>query len=88
MPLEELFDKDDIAKKPTMVPTKKGVEDVNIGTTKNPKLVKLLKSLSPETKGKYMSLMKEFVDAFAWDYSNLKVYDNSIIHHIIPIKLN
>ena len=55
VPLEELFDRDDVAKKPTMVPTKKGVEDVNIGTAENPKMVKLSKSFSSKTKGKYMS---------------------------------
>jgi len=31
MPLEELFDSDDVAKKPKMVPTKTGVENINIG---------------------------------------------------------
>ena len=35
IPLEELFDQDDVAKKPTLRPTEKGVEDVNIGTAKN-----------------------------------------------------
>lgn len=30
--------------------------------------------------------MKEFVDAFAWDYSDLKIYDKNIIRHTIPIK--
>ena len=41
VPLEEFFDRDGIAKKPTMVPTEKGVEDVNIGTVENTKMVKL-----------------------------------------------
>eukprot|EP00253_Pinus_taeda_P014994 PITA_14994 len=71
-----------------MVPIGKGVEDVNIGTANNPKMVKLSKSLSLETKGKYMSLMREFIDAFAWDYLDLKFYDKSIIQHTIPIKLD
>jgi hypothetical protein len=30
--------------------------------------------------------MKEFPDVFAWRYDDLKVYDTSIIHHVIPIK--
>eukprot|EP00253_Pinus_taeda_P024681 PITA_24681 len=38
IPLEELFDQDDVACKPTLQPTEKGVEEVNIGTTANPKL--------------------------------------------------
>lgn len=83
--MEELFDRDDVAKNPTMVPTRKGVEDVNIGAANNPKMVKLSKSLSPEMKIKYIDLMKEFFDVFAWDYSDLKVCDKSIIQHTISI---
>ena len=48
-----------------MVPTEKGVEDVNNGMIDNPKMVKLSKSSSPETKSKYMYLMKEFTDVFS-----------------------
>jgi hypothetical protein len=86
VPLEELFDHDDIAQKPTMQPTEGGVEDLNIGTPEKPKMVKISKSLSPEMKGKYTTLLTEFADVFAWEYSDLKVYDKGIIQHIIPIK--
>ena len=71
-----------------MQPTKKGVEEVNIGTTANPKLVKLSKALPPKIKDKYISLMSSFADVFAWDYSDLKTYDTNIIQHTIPIKPN
>eukprot|EP00253_Pinus_taeda_P009965 PITA_09965 len=47
IPLEELFDQDDVAQKPSLMPTEKGVEYVNIRTTENPKMVKLSKALSP-----------------------------------------
>lgn len=57
IPLQELFDQDDVARKPSLQPTKKGVEEVNIGTTTNPKLVKLSKTLPPKTKDKYINLM-------------------------------
>ena len=30
--------------------------------------------------------MKEYVDVFAWDYSDLKAYDTSIIQHTIPLR--
>ena len=63
----------------------KGFEDVNIGTTDNPKMVNLSKSLSPETKSKFMSFMKEFSNVFSSDNSDLKVYDKHIIQHTIPI---
>lgn len=88
IPLQELFNQDHVARKPSLVPTDKGVEDVNLGTTEKPNFVKLTKSLSPEVKSKYVKLLPEFADVFTWDYSYLKVYDKDIIQHTIPIKPN
>jgi hypothetical protein len=31
-------------------------------------------------------LFKEFYDIFSWTYDDLKEYDKSIFHHIIPLK--
>ena len=59
---------------------------MNLGTADKPNLVKLSKALSLEVKEQYVKLLSEFSDVFAWDYSNLKVYDKNIIHHTIPIK--
>ena len=86
--LEELFYQDDVAHKPTSQPTDKGVEEVNIGISATPKMVKLSKALPPKIKDKYLSLMASFVDVFAWDYSDLKTYDTNIIRHTIPTKPN
>ena len=55
IPLEELFDQDDVDRKPTLQPTEKGVEEVNIGTAANPKMVKLSKALPQKMKAKYIS---------------------------------
>jgi hypothetical protein len=86
--LEELFDQDYAVKKLTMVSTEARVEDIKIGMDEKPKMVKLSKSLNPEMKGKYTTLLDEFSYVFAWDYSDLKVYDKSIIQHTIHIKPN
>eukprot|EP00253_Pinus_taeda_P013765 PITA_13765 len=88
IPLEELFDQDDVARKPTLRPTNEGVEDVNLGTAENPKMVKLSKALPPKVKKEYIRLLSTFSNVFAWDYSDLKTYDTSIIQHTIPIKPN
>jgi len=61
IPLEELFDQDDVARKQTLVPTDKGVEDVNIGIADQPKLVKLSKTLSLESKVKYVKVLSKFL---------------------------
>ena len=86
IPLEDLFDRDDVARKPTLVPMEKGIEDVSIGTMDKPKMIKLSKSLSPEVKEKYIHLLSEFSDVFTWDYAELKEYDKKIIQHTISIK--
>ena len=59
-PLEDLFNFNDIPKKPNMGPLKADIEDYNLGTEENPKMVKLFKSLPPDQKLKYVELMREF----------------------------
>jgi ribonuclease HI len=86
VPLEDLFDFNDVAKKPKIEASGKEVEECNIGTEENPKMIKLSKSLPPEKKRKYIELFKEYIDVFAWGYEDLKSYDTSIIQHRIPIK--
>jgi hypothetical protein len=86
VPLEDLFDFNDVAKNPKIEASGKEVEECNIGTEEKPKMIKLFKSLPPEKKQKYIELFKEYVDVFAWGYEDLKSYDTSIIQHQIPIK--
>jgi hypothetical protein len=47
IPLERLFNQDDIPSKSTLQPQLEEVEDCDIGTKENPRLVKLSKYLSP-----------------------------------------
>jgi len=37
---------------------------------------------------KYVELIKEFQDVFAWSYEDLKSYDTYVIQHTIPLKEN
>ena len=43
IPLEKFFDQNDVARDPKVKPTKDVVEDKNIGTEDNPKIVRLSK---------------------------------------------
>jgi hypothetical protein len=81
-----LFDFNDVSKKPKIEPTGAEVEECNIGTEQEQKMIKLSKSLPPAEKKKYINLFKEFIDVFAWSYEDLKSYDTNIIHHKIRIK--
>lgn len=87
-PLEDIFDSNDIPRKPKMQPLNAAIEDCNIGTVQNPKIIKLSKSLPPNQNPKYVDLFKEFQDVFAWSYEDLKSYDTSVIQHTIPLKPN
>jgi len=86
--LEDIFDSNDILIKPKMQPLNAEIEDCNIGTTENPKMIKLSKALPPEQKLKYIELFKEFQDVFAWSYEDLKSYDTYVIQHTIPLREN
>ena len=64
------------------------MENYNIGTDVDLKIIKLSKALGFENRQKYITLMKEFPDVFAWSYEDLKEYDTNIIQHTISIKEN
>ena len=87
-PLKDLFDFNDVAKKPTIEHTESDVEECNIGSKDKPKMIKLDKNVPTHIKKKYIDLFKEFVDVFAWSYEDLKAYDTEIIQHKIPLKEN
>ena len=87
-PLEDFFDSNAIPKKPKMEPLKADIEEYNLGTEENPKMIQLSKSLSLDQKLNYVELVREFQDVFAWSYEDLKSYDTSIIQHTIPLKEN
>ena len=53
--------------------------DCNIGTKEHPRMVKISKALTTKQRNKYIKLLKEYVDVFAWSYEDLKTYDTGII---------
>ena len=75
-------------KKPTVEYIESDVEECNIGTKDQPKMIKLASSLPTDMKKKFIDLFKEFVDVFSWSYEDLKAYDTEIIQHNIPLKEN
>lgn len=75
-----------MAKKNKIESSRTTVEDCNLSNEKDPKIIKLSKSIPTAEKQKYISLFKEFSDVFASSYEDLKTYDTEIIQHKIPIK--
>jgi hypothetical protein len=86
IPLERLFDQDDITLKSTLRPQPEEVEDCNIRTKEDPKLLKISKYLPSQVKYKYFEFLKQYKDVFAWSYDDLRTYDNYVIEHKIPLK--
>lgn len=88
VPLEILFENNDVYLKPTNQSSNDNTINCNIGTEKEPKMVKILRVLSKAQRKKYVELLKEYSDVFAWTYQDLKTYDPIVIQHKIPLKPN
>jgi hypothetical protein len=86
VPLERLFDSNNVSVKRKVSEEDDGTIKCNIGTESKPKYVKLSKSLTGEQRFEYVGLLKGFADVFSWTYEDLKTYDTSIIEHKIPLK--
>ena len=86
VPLEDLFDSNDVSIKPKMEPLRVDIEECNIGREEKPKPIKISKAVPLDEKLKYISMFKEFQDVFVWSYEDLKSYDTNIIQYKIPIK--
>jgi ribonuclease HI len=86
IPLQRLFDQNDIPVKSTLQPQPEEVEDCDIGTGKEARIVKISKFLPPKVKDQYRDLLRQYKDVFAWSYDKLRTYDTSIIEHKIPLK--
>jgi hypothetical protein len=86
VPLERLFDGNDVVVKGEVSNRDVDSAECNIGTHEEPKFVKLSSSLTIEQRAKYTKLLREFVDVFTWTYEDLKTYDMSVIEHKIPLK--
>jgi ribonuclease HI len=86
VPLERLFDGNDVVVKDKILGGDTDTSECNIGTQEEPKFIKLSSSLTQEQRAEYTELLREFVDVFAWTYEDLKTYDTSVIEHKIPLK--
>lgn len=60
VPLKKLFENNDVAKNPGVKPSHKDVEDINVGTAQEPRLVNISTKLIVEEKEKYFNLLKQY----------------------------
>ncbi|TYK29707.1 uncharacterized protein E5676_scaffold3607G00170 [Cucumis melo var. makuwa] len=62
------------------------LKEVNLGTIKEPHPTFISASLSSEEEGKYMSLLTEYKDIFAWSYKEMPGLDPKVVVHHLAIK--
>ena len=86
VPLEELFDHNDISFKPAKKELDPAIQEKIIGSQNRPKLINFSTGLNADQKSEFCSLIKEFADVFSEEYSDLKTYDTNIIQHRIPLE--
>jgi hypothetical protein len=65
VPLERIFDRNDVALKGKISEDEADTTQCNIGTGNEPKFVRLLRCLTKEKRDKYAELLREFVDVFS-----------------------
>ena len=56
--MEEIFDSNDVARSPKVDPSDAEVEECNIGTEEDPKVIKISKNMTKEYKERYIKLIK------------------------------
>ena len=67
-------------------PTEDKVIQVDVGDKDHPKPIFISESLSPQEKEEYMSLIREYIDVFAWSYEDMPGLDPEIAMHRLNIK--
>ena len=67
-------------------PTEDEVIQVDVGDKDHPKPIFISKSLSPQEKEEYISLIREYIDVFAWSYEDMPGLDPEIAMHRLNIK--
>ena len=85
--LEQLFNRHDGHKKERKADLElAGHVEVNIGTSEEPRMVKIGKNIPKEAKEQIINLLREYRDVLAFTYDELKVYKEDVFQHTIPLK--
>ena len=62
------------------------LEKVYLGDGTIPRPTFVNKNLSAEYKADLVKLLKEYIDCFAWDYSEMPGLSRDLVEHHLPIK--
>jgi hypothetical protein len=62
------------------------LEEIDIGPGDKPRPTFVSKKLHPSLQEPMITLLKEYADCFAWDYTEMPGLDRSIVEHRLPLK--
>jgi hypothetical protein len=62
------------------------LEEVDIGPGDKPRPTFISKKLDPSLREPMITLLKEYRDCFAWDYTEMPGQDRSIVELRLPLK--
>ena len=79
---EELIDQ---REQTLAVTTREKTEEVDVGDSTTPKLLKIAEILEPEFKERAIKLLREYRDVFAWSYQDLKGVPPNLCTHRIEL---
>ena len=82
---ESTFDRQDRYKKKETIKLEDFIE-INIGTDKEPRNIKIGKCTSKKERKDLTELVKEYRDIFAFTYDELKAYRDDVFQHKIPLR--
>ncbi|MCO5573196.1 hypothetical protein L7F22_026963 [Adiantum nelumboides] len=71
-----------------LLPNDQEVEEWNLGSKEDPKMIKINKHLKKELKDKAWNLFLKFKDVFAWERTDPKGVHPKVCQHKIPLKPN
>ena len=61
--------------------TASALEEINIGTTSDPRLLSIAKELLPDQKKAMVTLLAEYMDVFAWSHEDMMGLDPKFYQH-------
>ena len=62
------------------------LEEIDIGDGSTPRPTFINANLKADQKSKVIVLLNEFVDCFAWNYTEMPGLDRDLVEHRLPIK--
>nr|XP_012466449.1 unnamed protein product [Gossypium raimondii] len=72
--------------KKQILPHQESVEVVNLGNEEEKQEVKIVTSISENTRQDLIALLHEYKDVFAWSYQDMPGLNTDIVVHKLPLK--